>query len=273
MSAEPIGPDAGAGRLGAEAARQAALVAAIRLGGAPQGAAALDLSGDRVRHGLEAYRAGLAATAERALAAAFPTVRRAVGDPAFAALARDHVRDEPPSCGDLGEWGASFPDWLDARPALKPWPWLADSARLDLAVHRAERAADAVVDADSWSWLAAAVPERARLRFAPGAALVVSRFPVGTIHAVHRGDGEADLAPLRAALEARVGESVLVVREGWRAAVHVLDAPGTAFVAALLDGRDLATALSRAGARLDFTAWLATALRAGWLEGAAPVAV
>jgi hypothetical protein len=268
---DPIVRDPPAGELAAEAARQAALVAAIRLGGTPRRAAALDVSGARAAHGLDAYRANLAASAGRALGAAFGTVRRAVGEPAFAALARDHVRERPPSCGDLGEWGGSFPGWLDARPALKPWPWLADSARLDLAVHRAERAADAVVDAQSWSWLAGAAPEQARLRFAPGAALVASCFPVGTIHALHRVDGEPDLAALRAALEARVGESVLVVREGWRAAVHVLDAPDAAFAAALLEGRDLATALGRAGERFDFTAWLATALRAGWLEGAAPV--
>jgi hypothetical protein len=263
--------DARADRFAVEAVRQAALVAAIRRHGMAPPAAALDVSGDRAAHGLDAYRANLAATAERALGAVFATVRRAVGDVTFAALARDHVREEPPACGDLGEWGASFAEWLDAQPALRPWPWLGDSARLDLAVHRAERAADARVDADSWSWLASAAPARARLRFAPGTALVVSRFAVGTIHALHRVAGEPDVAALRAALEARAGESVLVVREGWRGAVHVLDAPGAAFVAAQLEGRDLARALTRAGGGFDFTAWLATALRAGWLEGAAAV--
>jgi len=255
-----------------EAARQRALVAALvapaNAGLRPDGCAE---RGERLALGLDAYRANAAASAERALGAMFPTVRRAVGDATFAALAREHGREAPPVLGDLGEWGGDFAAWLESRPTLRPWPWLPDCARLDAAVHRCERAADAALDAGSLSLLEAMAPERVTLRVSPGAAVVRSPWPIATLHAAHRGPDEPDLAAMRAALDARRGEAVLVVREGWRAAVHALDEPTGAFVETLLEGRPLGTALQRAGERFDFAAWLAGALRGGWLQGAVAI--
>jgi len=252
-----------------EAERQRVLLAAIR---APASESATPEvcaeRGARLAHGLDAYRGNAAAVAERALAAAFPTVRRAVGELAFAALARDHARGAPPVCGDLGEWGAAFPAWLEGREPLRPWPWLGDSARLDWAVHRCERAADPAVDAASWASLETTAPERLSLRFQPGTQLLRSRWPIATVHAAHRDPHPQDLAAVRAALDAGRGEAVLVVRAGWRATLHVVaGAPEEAFDEALLEGADLATALARAGECFDFTAWLASALRAAWLRG------
>jgi len=254
-----------------EAERQRALLAAIRAPVPDAHAADAAEHGARFVQGLEAYRANAAATADRALAAAFPTVRRAVGESTFAALARDHARELPPDRGDLGEWGASFPAWLDTRAALRPWPWLGDSARLDWAVHRCERAADPTFDPASWTWLASAAPERASLRFQAGTQLVRSRWPIATLHAAHRAP-DPDLEAMRAALAAQRSESVLVVRAGWRASLHVVaDAATLAFDEAILENLDVARALAAAGPGFDFAAWLATALRASWLQGAVRV--
>src|SRR5689334_23066031 len=96
-----------------EALRQRALVAAILAASEDDVAVDGALDATSVEHGLAAYRGNLGATAERALAAAFPTVQRAVGETAFAALAREHAREVPPTLGDLGEWGASLPAWLE----------------------------------------------------------------------------------------------------------------------------------------------------------------
>jgi len=250
-----------------EADRQRALLAAIRTAAPDPSFVDAAERGQRLAQGLEAYRANAAAAADRALAAAFPTVRHAVGEDTFAALARDHAHEAPPACGDLGEWGASFPAWLEGRAALRPWPWLGDSARLDWAVHRCERAADPAFDHASWTLLDSIEPERAMLRFQAGTQLVRSRWPIATLHAAHRAE-EPDLALVRAAVEAQRGESVLVVRAGWRAGLHVVDDAATlAFDEALLASLDLARALEIAGAGFDFTAWLAEALRASWLQG------
>jgi hypothetical protein len=51
--------------------------------------------------------------------------------------------------------------------------------------------------------------------------------------------------------------------------VLAIEAPTAGFPGSLLDGLDLAGALDRAGTHFDFPAWLADALRGGWLQGVA----
>jgi hypothetical protein len=255
-----------------EAARQRALLASLE--SAPEAAwpAALGLreTGARARRGLQAYRANADAVADRALGAVFPTVRELVGSDTFARLARAHWRAHPPTRGDLGAWGADFAGWLEALPDLARWPYLGDCARLDLALHCAERAADAEFDAASLGLLESVDPARLRLHLMPGSALLRSRWPVAGIHAAHRlaaADAEPAFLALREAIAAAHGEAVLVVREGWRAVAHRVGAPEARWFGDVLAGASLATALEHAGAAFDFAAWLGRALRGGWLKG------
>ncbi|HWH84474.1 MAG TPA: DNA-binding domain-containing protein [Burkholderiaceae bacterium] len=254
-----------------EARRQQALLAALAAGG---GTAAPDLalreSAARALRGLDAYRANADAIAERTLASTFPTVRAMLGDADLAPLAAEFRRAHPPQHGDLGEWGDALPAWLDTHAGLARWPWLGDTARLDLARHRCERAADTVFEAESLGRLASDDAAQLRLVLMPGTALLRSRWPIAAIHRAHALDGDtaqAAFAELRAAIEQARAEQVLIARRGWRAEVYALDAAGADWIESLLAGRDLASALERAGAGFDFAAWLADALRAGWLKG------
>jgi hypothetical protein len=142
-----------------ELQRQRDLLRALS-GGAIAG---LREQGARAARGLEAYRANAEASAERALAAAFATVQALVGVDDFRRLACEFWHAHPPRHGDLGEWGEAFPAWLAAHAALAPWPYLSDSARLDFALHRSERAADAVLDAASLSLLESTDPSRLQM--------------------------------------------------------------------------------------------------------------
>lgn len=252
----------------AEARRQQALLAALATHDAAAiGAARLHEHGARAERGLAAYRSNAQALAERALAAAFPTVAAMLGDEAFALLARGFWRDAPPLRGDIGEWGAELPAWIEGEPGLAEWPWLADSARLDHALHACERALDADVEADSFALLGQADPQMLWLDTRPGLAVLVSPFPIATIHAAHRS---GDFAPLRAALAAGAGESLCVARQGWQAALHRLDAPDASFMQALQGGATLGAALGRAGETFDFAAWLQRALTQAWLRRVRP---
>lgn len=249
-----------------EARRQQQLLAALsRRGEAP----ALRETDTRAERGLAAYRANASALAERALAAACPTLQAMLGDQDFAALARAFWRDHPPQRGDLGEWGGELPDWIAAQAGLAEWPWLADSAWLDLALHRCERAADAAPELASLALLGEAEPDAIALRFMPGLELRASPFPIAAIHAAHRSCAPDAFVPVRAALAAGQGDAVCVSREGWRAAVHVLAAGELAFMDALWHGASLAAALEGAGEGFDFGAWLQRAIAASWLKGAA----
>ena len=252
-----------------ELLRQQELLAVLEHG---DDAIALPLreTGERAARGLDAYRANAEALAERALAAAFATVQALVGAADFAQLARAFRRIEPPRCGDLGEWGDAFPAWLAAHPALSAWPWLADCARLDLALQRCERAADAPLDAASFAQLETIAPARLRIELLPGSALLRSAWPIATIHRAHQLAGagaELAFAAVREAIAEQRGECVLVARRGWRALAHPSTPADADWTRDLLDGVDLATALRHAGESFDFSAWLETALRESWLQG------
>lgn len=251
----------------AEAPRQQALLRALL-----SGAAAIDglrEQGARAARGLEAYRANAEAIAERALAAAFPTVQALVGVDDFKQLAREFWHAQPPRRGELGEWGDAFAAWLQVHAALAPWPYLADSARLDFALHCNERAADATLDAASLSLLGSADPARLRLRLMPGTALIRSAWPIAGIHRAHQLEGvEAEQAFERArdAIAAQRAEDAMVVRQGWRAVVVPLQLAEARWTESLLAAASLAQALEQAGEDFDFAAWLQTAVRNAWLK-------
>ena len=253
-----------AGASAREALRQQALLAALT-GADLEPAAHIAQTEERAVNGLAAYRANASMVGERALAAAFPTVRTMIGEGDFAHLVRRYWRVDPPARGDLGEWGDGFPMWIAAQSELAEWPYLGDCAALDLALHRCDRAADAAFDAASLELLQSGAPNRLHLRLMPGMSALASAWPIATIHAAHRGAG-SDFAPVREALAARRGERVLVARAGWRGEVYPVDEPTCEWTRSLLEGVDLGAALARASAGFDFAAWLATALRLAWLQ-------
>lgn len=287
----PPGPAPEESRCAREAQRQQALVAALL---APPGQVPdvlLHERGERAARGIEAYRANAEAIAERALAAVFGTVKALLGDADFAHLAAEFWRAAPPLRGDLGEWGDVFPAWLAAQAAMAPWPYLGDCARLDLALHRNERAADALFDAASMGLLASTDPARLTIALLPGTELIESRWPLAAIHQAHHlpaDEADAAFEALRLRLAAITDgsppEAVLVVREGWRAVVHRLDAATAVWTERLLSGTRLDAALDAAldaeidaeidatSDGFDFSAWLATALRHRWLKGVAVAA-
>lgn len=251
-----------------EAERQQQLLAALV--GDASAAPMLRESGARAARGLEAYRANAESIAERALASCFATVLAMVGADDFRHLAREFRSAHPPERGDLGEWGDAFPAWLGAHTGLAAWPWLADSARLDLALHRAERAADESLDAASLGLLESTDPAQLRLVPMPGTALLRSAWPIAAIHQAHQLEGDAAdaaFARVREALAAQRGEQVVVARKAWRAVVHPLDVQSAAWTQDLLENVDLASALARAGEGFDFAAWLGFALRESLLKG------
>ena len=251
----------------AEAQRQRALVGAI-LAPRPD-AATLDLNetGERATRGLAAYRANAEALAERALGAAFGSIRAMLGDADFAHLAAEFWRAKPPQRGDVGEWGADFAGWLQAHRAMASWPYLADCARLDFALHCNERAADASFDAESLALLAEGDPQHLRLALMPGTELVSSRWPIVTIHRAHQSGADEDFAQARDAIERECAQHALVWRDGWRATLTELVEPEVAWTASLLCGANLASALDQAGSGFDFAAWLTRAIQQRWLKG------
>ncbi len=215
--------------------------------------------------GLAVYRSNAGALAERALGSAYPTLAALIGAESFAVLARHHWHEHPPVRGDVGAWGDELPAFIAASAQLAEEPYLADSARLDWAMHVCTRAADV-----NGAWppaleaLSTTDPSLLRIQLAAGAAVVASRWPIVTLWQAHHGARSMD--DVRAAFEAGREESAFVWRDdGFAVHVEVLEAADAAFTAALIQGATLAAALDAAGELLSFERWLERALRSRWL--------
>lgn len=257
-----------------EAERQGALLRALFVADTAENAGFSEQH-QRLQRGLGAYRTNGDGIAERALAAAHPTLAALLGPQDCAALARALWRASPPLRGDLAQWGQDLPEFIETRHDLDAWPYLADCARLDAAVQRCEAAADAVTEPDTLAMLAEQPPEALTLQLLPSVQLIASDWPVATLHQAHRyaSCGEdsgraADLESLesaRRAIAERRGESVVVARAAWRALPHAVDGPTFAWMRSLQANASLAEALRQAGPRFDFETWLLQALQRQWL--------
>lgn len=193
--------------------------------------------------GFAAYRNNLKALSAQALGVPFTRLREALGDEDFGRLAWSFWRAYPPERGDLAQWGGALEAFLVARAGEDSG--LPDLARLDWAIHCAERATDAALDADSLQLLGNTAPETLWLRLRPGVTLL-----------------------------AQAAGPVLVWRQGWRGEHCSLGRAETVFMRALLDDVNLAAALEAALVKgsdteidFDFGAWLQAALHNAWLQG------
>ncbi len=194
------------------------------------------------------YRNNVASSLTRALEAAFPNVRKLVGEEFFAAMAGVFLRAHPPRSRIMMLYGDEFPGFLDAFPPVASLAYLPDVARLDQAMRESYHAANAVpltevefhrlLDSDIYGL---------RLRFAPSVRLVRSRWPVVSIWLAH-SEGEPVPAP--------GDESALILRPEFDPRPYLLPSGGGAFVAGLLDGKTLGASVEAAGSALDLSAIL-----------------
>ena len=258
-----------------EHARQQALMAALLKrdeGGSLQGWLA-DPS-ERTQRGMQAYQANAGASAERALAASFPTVQALVGEESFAALARAFWQTQPPVRGDLACFGEGLPAFIADSEQLADVPYLPDVAQLDWLLALAERAADEEADLSTLNLLAEVEPSQLGLALKPGTAVLPSAYPIVSLWLAHQpgDDAASHRANARVALAAGSGEQALIARAGWRGLVVAVDAATAAWTQSLLRGDTLADAMAAAGEGFDFEAWLVQALQRGWLARARRVA-
>ena len=183
-----------------------------------------------------------------ALAARYPVIRRLVGDESFRAVARQFIAGEPSRPAALRDHGETFPRFLRSRGSAASLEYVADIAELELACGKARRAADArPVGAQAFLPLSIKRLKGLRVELHPSVFLVVSRFPIVTIWESNRGDNEPGMIVRWRA------EAALVARPSIAVEVRRLPPGGHAFIAALSEGRTMATAVEAAkGAMPDF---------------------
>lgn len=280
-----------------EALRQQVMLRTLLRDTGPEALAALTRDGPFFQRGLQAYQAHASAQAQRALAAAYPTLQQLLGEVSFNALARAFWHRSPPVVGDLACWGAELPDFVAAAPDLAEEPYLGDVAQLEWAVHRASTAADHTPAPHALQHLGEADPALFCLVPRAGTALVPSQHPIVSIWQAHHlpaaAGGWADessgdsadvptnerFATVREAFAQHRAEPALVWRQGWQVKVAALGAAEARFTLRVLQGEALGAALQAASAAapegtgpgFDFEHWLLLQLQRGWLAGVGPV--
>jgi hypothetical protein len=223
--------------------------------------------------GLRAYQINAQATAQRVLASTYPTIAAMLGADTLSALALILWQQQPPSSGDLGDWGSALPDLLDAHPDLKPWPWLADSARLEWARHVCECAADAELDAGSLQRLGDTAPEHLYLQLKPCIQVLPSSWPIVGLWEAHRLPADQQQAAATQVLSQAPVGSAVVWRHPWLVQMLCLTGAQADWMARLSANTaspqntalNLADMLDQALPDFDFTIWLTQALSQGWL--------
>ena len=204
----------------------------------------------------DVYRNNVAVGLSDALEAAFPVLRKLVGDEFFRAMAGVYLRKHPPKTPLMMFYGEAMPQFLSRFGPAKSIAYLPDIARLELALRHAYHAADATpVNARA---LAALTPEAlmgAKLRLAPATRTITSNYP---IHAIYRTNTVTD-AP-KPVMQA---EAVLITRAGFDPEIHAVNAAAVACVEALQRGQSLGQALATADDTLDLGALLGLLLAQG----------
>jgi hypothetical protein len=90
---------------------------------------------------LAVYHRSVRANHDAALAAAYPVVRRLVGDAFFGEAAARYAQAFPSRCGDLHVYGSAFALFLAQYEHARDLAYLPDVARLEWAVHESRHAA------------------------------------------------------------------------------------------------------------------------------------
>jgi uncharacterized protein len=195
--------------------------------------------------GFAVYRSNAYGNWAKALACAYPIVRKIVGEAFFDGMARTYAHAYPSMSGDLNEYGAELAEFLSRFPPTQDLPYLPDVARMEWLAHQSFYAANtAAVDLDRLKRIGPEEWTGLRLALAPACALLASIWPLERIWTVHRDDYRGEIQ-----VDLHAGpDRIAVYRLTWRVQVRSL-APGDyRFLECAQRGESLGTALEAAAA-------------------------
>ncbi len=188
------------------------------------------LNGDAAcnRNRLLQYRASLARSWHKGLSTVYPVLCELVGEDFFTELAREYSCACLSHYGELTLSGHAMSDLLRAWPPCSPYPYLADIARLEWAIHRAYFSADArSLAPEDWLQYDPDVLRNSRFALHPSVQMVSSEWNIADIwYACQFAE------PFESQAVARRAQHVIVARPRWipvvlpalRSAIAALDA-------------------------------------------------
>jgi len=175
------------------------------------------------------YRNNIAVSLTEAMHAAFPVIAKLLGKENMDGLSGLYLRAHPPSSPLMMFYGAHFPDFLSGMEQLNHLGYLADVARLELALRRAYHAADASpIAADALAKLSPDALMQSQIILAPCVQVIPSAWPICDIwHFNTTKDAPKPKA---------VAQDVLITRPEFDPIPQPLPAGGAAWISALMQG-------------------------------------
>ncbi|MGB3244634.1 MAG: DNA-binding domain-containing protein [Sulfitobacter sp.] len=208
----------------------------------------------------DVYRNNVTHSLIEALGTAFPLVRKLIGERHFANLAPLYVRAHPPTSPLMMFYGAEFPEFISGFAPLSEIGYLADAARLDLAMRQSYHAGDVrLLTAEDLQTIAPDALAGATFSLAPATAILRSHWPLFDIWRFNFEEG----APKPRA----IAQDVLITRPAFDPTPHRLPVGGADWLLALAEWQSFAAATTTAeAAHPDFE--LECVLRLVLREGA-----
>ncbi len=181
------------------------------------------------------YRNNVAVSLTEAMRTGFPVITKLLGQQNMEGLSGLFLRAHPPSSPLMMHYGEAFPAFLESMSQLAHLPYLADVARLELAMRRSYHAADAApIAADALGQMSPETLMATRMTLAPAVQILCSAHPVHAIWAYNMTDGAPKPAPR--------GEDVLITRSEFDPQPHLLPDGAYTFLKALEDNQPLGVA-------------------------------
>jgi hypothetical protein len=194
------------------------------------------------------YRNNVTVSLREALADGFPSLVSLIGRENFDHVARAYLRQSPPTSPLMMHYGARMPDFVATLEQLKHLPYLADVARIDVAMRQSYHAADSRgIDPAALQALTEEALLATRFRFAPSMILVRSRYPIGSIwhYTLRSGPKPKGIA-----------EDVLILRAEYDPEPVILGPGAADVVAAWQEGTPFGAAIEAADDAFDLAALL-----------------
>ena len=182
---------------------------------------------------LDVYRNTVFVSLKQVLVDHFPALTHLVDVKFMRFICHQFIKAHPPEKGWLIDYGAALPDFLTTHPACTDYPYLADVARLEWALHEVSHAADSTpVDV-------AHITEKTDILLVPSVRLV--RAPYAIYHLWEAAMGmRSDIPNVTAA------HNVLVYRTAGTGepAMQLVSDATAAVLTALRNGESLHQALA-----------------------------
>lgn len=218
-------------------------------------------------NGLITYRNNIKATAANALSIIYPTVVSQIGQELMDYICQVLLFKQPPCHGDWAEWGVGLPNFLKTLDILDEYPFVAESARLDLAVHQVERATDSWFEQDSLALLGEADLDDVFIKLNDSVQFFNSPFPIVNLRLIAERDKAAISALENAICENNLQQNVLIYRPEFKAQVQTIDATELEWLTLLSKELSIGESLDVINqTNFDFTQWLPIALERNLLS-------